>query len=85
MVATTTLFGVSFCDIGHDDDSAPLLLGEQCTHTFSVLALKRRYIDTTEVGQREAQLRGNMSNVGNGTTLSECIKASPPSPAAAVP
>ena len=72
------LFGVSFCDIGHDDDSAPLLLGEQCTHTLSVLALKRRYIDTTEVGQREAQLRGNLSNVGNGTTLSECIKASPP-------
>ena len=56
-----------------------LCYSENSAHPlFSVLALKRRYIDTTEVGQREAQLRGNMSNVGNGTTLSECIKASPP-------
>ena len=63
-----------------------LCYSENSAHPLSsVLALKRRYIDTTEVGQREAQLRGNLSNVGNGTTLSECIKASPPSPAAAVP
>ena len=53
------LFGVSFCDIGHDDDSAPLLLGEQCTvrTLSSVLALKRRYIDTTE-DKGEVQLGG---------------------------